>query len=110
MNMCEFKPFDVVKHFKRETINKEKYPLLYYYKIIGTGYTTDNAEYVMIYQALYEPQTIFVRNFDEFMNLVDTGKYPEVKQKYRFEKVGEEELNEIIKKISRWGTATELQS
>lgn len=102
MLMREFESYDIVRHFKRETVDENKYPLLYYYKIIGKGYLTDNNKYVMIYQALYKPKTIYVRPFDEFMSLVDTEKYPNIKQKYRFEKVGAEELDRIAGLVSRW--------
>jgi len=39
MKIREFKPFDVVKHFKRETL-ADPSSLHYYYKIIGDGFYT----------------------------------------------------------------------
>lgn len=101
MEMRCFRHYDIVRHFKREEIDDQD-DLVYYYKILGKGYYTENNEHVMIYQALYGPETIFVRPYDMFMSRVDKGKYPNIKQKYRFEKVTGEELTDVIKKISRW--------
>ena len=55
----------------------------------------------MIYEALYWPRHIFVRPYDMFMSEVDKEKYPDIKQKYRFELVTGEELTEVIKHIPR---------
>lgn len=96
-----FLPYDLVKHFKRETVGKEGNPLYYYYKIIGTGFYTQTNELVMIYEALYWPHSIFVRPYDMFMSEVDKEKYPDIKQKYRFELVTGEERTEVIKHIPR---------
>ena len=63
--------------------------------IIGEGYYTETNEKVMIYQALYGERTLYVRPYDMFMSEVEHDKYPQIKQKYRFEKVEEEELNKL---------------
>ena len=97
----KFKPFDIVRHFKRETINDPS-SLLYYYKIVGNGFYTETNELVVIYEALYPPRQMYVRPYDMFMSEVDKEKYPEVKQKYRFEKVEGKELSEVICKIPRY--------
>lgn len=98
----KFEPFDIVKHFKRETVADGDNPLYYYYKIIGDGFYTESNELMMIYQALYWPHHIFVRPYSMFMSEVDHKKYPNIKQKYRFEKVSAEELNKIIELTSKW--------
>ena len=92
----KFEPFDIVKHFKRETIDDPS-SLLYYYKIVGDGIDVETNEMVMIYEALYWPYQKFVRKYDEFMEDVRMGEefIP------RFEKVKGEELAEVIKKIRR---------
>lgn len=89
-----FEPGDIVRHFKRETIHWAS-DLIYYYKIVGEGYYTETNEKVMIYQALYGERTLYVRPYDMFMSEVEHDKYPQIKQKYRFEKVSEEELNKL---------------
>ena len=92
-----FKEGDIVKHFKRETISKEeleKNPNVYLYKIIGTARHTETKEELMIYKPLYESDCVTgvdyaARPLDMFLSEVDHEKYPNIKQKYRFEKVGE---------------------
>lgn len=82
---------DIVKHFKRETIDNNN-SNLYLYKIIGFGEHTETKQKLVIYQALYKDEKlgvnfgIYARPYDMFMSEVDHEKYPTIKQKYRFEK------------------------
>ena len=93
-----FKEGDIVKHFKRETVSEEELvnnPNKYLYKIIGTATHTETKETVMIYKPLYEVDCLngadyAARPLDMFMSEVDHDKYPDIKQKYRFE-LNEEE-------------------
>ncbi len=78
-----FQSGDVVRHFKRELVDKKTQE--YLYKIITIATHTETGEKLMIYQALYEPFKICARPYDMFMSEVDREKYPEIKQKYRFE-------------------------
>ena len=94
MEREEFKPGDIVQHFKREVIDvaNPEYQHLYLYRIIGTAEHTETKERLMIYQALYSNKDlgvdfgIYARPYDMFMSEVDRSKYPYIKQKYRFEK------------------------
>ena len=46
----------------------------------------------MVYRALYEPYTVYVRPLEMFMGPVDKDKYPEIEQELRFEKIESEAL------------------
>lgn len=85
---------DIVKHFKRDE-NANESDSLYLYRILAFANHTETKEKLVIYEALYASHTegrnvsyeIYARPFDMFMSEVDHKKYPDVKQKYRFEKV-----------------------
>lgn len=79
------KPGDIVQHFKRE--NADQNTNAYLYKIITFAEHTETGEKLVIYQALYKPFKVCARPYDMFMSEVDHNKYPDVKQKYRFEAV-----------------------
>ena len=95
----EFKPNTIVKHFKRETISDQELkgnPNVYLYEIIGTANHTENGEKLMIYKPLYDTDCIkgslyAARPYDMFMSEIDHEKYPDIKQKYRFEEYKEGE-------------------
>ena len=80
---------DVVRHFKREWVSEETSE--YLYRVIAFATHTESGEKLVIYQALYAPFKTCARPYGMFMSEVDHEKYPEVRQKYRFERV---ELNE----------------
>ena len=85
---------DIVKHFKRETLTKEeleKEPNKYLFEIIGIARHTETEEELIIYKPLYDAPCskgvdYAARPLDMFMSEVDHEKYPDIKQKYRFEK------------------------
>ena len=78
---------DIVKHFKFETLsNHDKFNKRYLYKIIGFGKHTETNEHMVIYESLYDYQ-IWIRPLELFMSTVDNEKYPNINQKYIFEKI-----------------------
>ena len=81
----EFKSGDIVAHFKREQADKTTNK--YLYRIITLATHTETEETLVVYEALYEPFGVFARPLDMFLSEVDHEKYPDIKQKYRFEKV-----------------------
>ena len=86
MEERKFNPGDIVQHFKRETLNDaERNANKYLYIIIGIAEHTETKEPMMIYQALYDDFGIYARPYEMFMSEVDREKYPEIKQKCRFE-------------------------
>lgn len=91
-----FRPGDIVRHFKRELLDDEN-TTQYLYVIIGTAAHTETGEKLMLYKPLYGPPPclagvdVAARPYDMFMSEVDREKYPDVKQKYRFELYSEGE-------------------
>ena len=57
--------------------------------IVNDSESSDNDEYkkVVIYEALYGEHLRWARPYDMFASEVDHEKYPDVKQKYRFEEI-----------------------
>ncbi len=83
-------PGDIVRHFKRETLDEEALAQnKYLYKIIGVATHSETGEPMMVYQPLYEEKGMYVRPLEMFLSEVDHEKYPDVKQKWRFELVEE---------------------
>ena len=76
---------DIVQHFKREWVSKETSE--YFYKVLAFAQHTETGERLVIYQALYAPFKVCARSLSMFMSEVDREKYPDIRQKYRFEKV-----------------------
>ena len=69
-------PGEFYRHFKGN---------LYQVKFIAKD--SETKEMQVVYQAMYPPYEMWVRPLDMFISEVDTLKYPDCKQKYRFEKI-----------------------
>ena len=85
-----FEKGDIVRHFKREMLSDEEMerePNMYLYEIVGAAEHTESGETLMVYRPLYGEGKLYARPFEMFCSPVDRGKYPEVKQKFRFEKL-----------------------
>lgn len=66
----------IYKHFKGD-----------YYLVEDIAYNSENNEKMVIYRKLYDDGSLWVRPESMFLEEVDHKKYPNVKQKYRFELV-----------------------
>lgn len=83
--MRNFVQGDIIQHFKRETVEKDEFEYLYEY--IGEAIHSETREKMVVYRALYGDKGLYVRPYEMFMGEVDHEKYPEIRQKYRFEKI-----------------------
>lgn len=64
----------VYKHFKGD-----------YYLVVDIGTESEKLEKFVIYRKLYEDGALWIRSLNDFLSEVNHEKYPDVKQKYKFE-------------------------
>lgn len=88
MDNREFRIGDIVQHFKREYVSEISSE--YIYRIIAFANHSETEERLVIYQGMYPPYKTCARPYDMFISEVDRAKYPDVKQKYRFEVIKRE--------------------
>lgn len=88
-----FHPGDIVRNFKRETVTDGSQR--YLYRVVGFAKHTETDEDLVVYQALYPPFGMWCRPRAMFEGLVDREKYPNVTQRWRFEKLAGDELADL---------------
>ena len=64
----------VYKHFKGDL-----------YLVLDVAINSETDKKMVVYRDLYGENTLYVRDYDMFLSEVDHEKYPDIKQKYRFE-------------------------
>ncbi len=72
--MRKIKINGIYKHFKGN-----------YYLVLDIAKHSETKEEYVIYRELYNDGNIWIRPIDMFLGEVDHQKYPNIKQKYRFE-------------------------
>ena len=72
MNKLKIK--GIYKHFKGDL-----------YLVEDLAIDSETEKRVVVYRALYGENKLYVRDLEMFLSEIDKVKYPNIKQKYRFE-------------------------
>ncbi len=57
------------------------------YKVEDVAKHSETGEIYVVYRQMYGDNSLWIRPINMFLEEVDHGKYPDVSQKYRFERV-----------------------
>lgn len=76
------KPQEIYRNFKGNR-----------YQVITLARNSEDGTQMVVYQQLYAPYEVYVRPLEMFLSRVDTEKYPNEGQVYRFEKLDIEKLD-----------------
>ena len=74
--------YGIYRHFKGK-----------FYLVLDIVKHSETKEELVLYRALYGEKELWIRPISMFTSLVDRDKYPNVKQKYRFERQNMDNFN-----------------
>ena len=77
------------------------------YQVMAIATHSETKEKMVVYQALYGDYGIYVRPYDMFASEVDHEKYPDVKQKYRFEQIAAEDVEAAAEEAEKLRRSSE---
>lgn len=84
--MRKIKINGIYRHFKGD-----------YYLVLAKAINSETLEEYVIYRALYGNNDLWIRPLTLFLSEVDHKKYPNVKEKYKFELQKIKSVKEVIK-------------